>query len=457
MPTRHVLINGDSRNMSRIQDESVELIVTSPPYWQLKDYGSDFQIGFNQSYEDYINHLDLVWSECFRILQPGCRLCINIGDQFARTAYYGRYKIVPIHSDIIRFCETIGFDYMGTIIWQKQTTMHTSGGQKVMGSYPYPRGGIVKVDYEYILLFKKQGKAPSVSNSAKVASRLTDDEWNTYFSSHWTFSGARQSEHIAVFPEELPKRLIKMFSFVGDTVCDPFMGSGTTALAAMNLERNSVGYEINRDFRRYYHEKLTKGDRESVFEFYEDSSVINFEQKLSALPYKFVDIHKLASKVDIKKQTYGSKFEITENEHEKNDAFLKSKVFEKDMTVMVNHARQDLYKKMIETGICYLRAGDSKGSLLVTSGFERLAYVLLHTNGENAQLFKLKTKGHFQIWTRETLQQYGFEPRSAAYYVVLHFDPTKPIAMKSHPNLKEDKNTFRAKIRPLSDFVEVKL
>ena len=456
MPTRHVLINGDSRNMSRIQNESVELIVTSPPYWQLKDYGSDFQIGFNQSYEDYINHLNLVWSECFRILQPGCRLCINIGDQFARTAYYGRYKIVPIHSDIIRFCETIGFDYMGTIIWQKQTTMHTSGGQKVMGSYPYPRGGIVKVDYENILLFKKQGKAPSVNNSAKEASRLTDDEWNTCFSSHWTFPGACQSEHIAVFPEELPKRLIKMFSFVGDTVCDPFMGSGTTALAAMNLERNSVGYEINRDFRRYYHEKLTRGDGESVFEFYEDSSTIDFEQKISALPYKFVDVHKFKNIVDIKKQTYGSKFEITESEREKNDAFLKSNVCDKTMTVMVNHARPDLYKKMIETGICYLRAGDSKGSLLVTPGFERLAYLLLHTNGKNAQLFKLKTKGHFQIWTRETLQQYGFEPRNAAYYVVLHFDPTKPVALNNHPNLKEDKNTFKAKIRPLSDFAGIK-
>jgi site-specific DNA-methyltransferase (adenine-specific) len=456
MPTRHVLINGDSRSMTQIQDESVDLIVTSPPYWQLKDYGSDFQIGFNQSYEDYINHLNLVWSECFRILHLGCRLCINIGDQFARTAYYGRYKIVPIHSEIIRFCETIGFDYMGTIIWQKQTTMHTSGGQKVMGSYPYPRGGIVKVDYENILLFKKQGKAPSVNNFVKDASKLTDEEWNTYFSSHWIFPGARQSEHIAVFPEELPKRLIKMFSFVGDTICDPFMGSGTTALAAMKLERNSVGYEINRDFRRYYHEKLTEGDAEGNFEFFEDSSVIDFEQRLFALPYKFVDVHKLESKVDIKKQTYGSKFEITKSEREKNEAFLKSNVCEKDTTVMVNHTRPDLYKKTIETGICYLRAGDSKGSLLVTPGFERLAYVLLHTNGENAQLFKLKTKGHFQIWTRETLQQYGFEPRNAAYYVVLHFDPTKPITLKKHPNLKEDKNTFRAKIRPLSDFVEIK-
>ncbi|MBR1932826.1 MAG: site-specific DNA-methyltransferase [Prevotella sp.] len=438
--------------MTRIQDESVHLIVTSPPYWQLKDYGSENQIGFNQSYEDYINHLNLVWRECHRILQPGCRLCINIGDQFARTAYYGRYKIVPIHSEIIRFCETIGYDYMGTIIWQKQTTMHTSGGQKVMGSYPYPRNGIVKVDYENILLFKKQGKAPTADKHVRDVSKLTDEEWHTYFSSHWIFPGARQSEHIAVFPEELPKRLIKMFSFVGDTVCDPFMGSGTTALAAMRLERNSVGYEINRDFRRYYHEKLSKADKGNIFEFYEDNCAIDFEQLLLVLPYKFVDVHKIESKIDFKKQTYGSKFELTDSEYEKNKAFLKTDD-KKVATVIINHARPALYQKMIETGICYLRAGDSKGSLLVSSGFERLNYVLLHTNGENTQLFKLKTCGHFQIWTRETLQQYGFAPSTASYYIVLHFDSTKPIVMKHCPELKEGGHTFTARIRPLSDFV----
>ncbi len=458
MSTHHILINGDSRNMSQIQNESVGFIVTSPPYWQLKDYGTDRQIGFNQSYEDYINHLNLVWSECYRILQPGCRLCINIGDQFARTAYYGRYKIVPIHSEIIRFCETVGFDYMGTIIWQKQTTMHTTGGQRVMGSYPYPRGGIVKVDYENILLFKKQGKALSVDKSAREASKLTDEEWNTYFSSHWNFPGAKQAEHIAVFPEELPKRLIKMYSFVGDTVCDPFMGSGTTALAAMKLERNSVGYEINREFRRYYHEKLTKNGNDSHFEFYEDNNTINADELIERLPYKFVDVHKIERQVDVKQQTYGSKFVIDEGEKAKNQDFLNSEGATRmeEPTVMVNHARPDLYKRMIETGICYLRAGDSKGSLLVTPGFERLNYVLLHTNGANAQLFKLKTKGHFQIWTRETLQQYGFEPRSASYYVVLHFDASKPIPLKHHPNLKEDKYTFKAKIKPLSEFIGIK-
>lgn len=142
--TRHTLINGDSRNLSLIPNESVQLIITSPPYWQLKDYGDDRQIGFHDNYESYINNLNMVWSECNRVLHDGCRLCINIGDQFARSVYYGRYKVIPIRTEIIRFCESIGMDYMGAIIWQKRTTMNTTGGGAVMGSFPYPRNGYFK-------------------------------------------------------------------------------------------------------------------------------------------------------------------------------------------------------------------------------------------------------------------------------------------------------------------------
>ena len=140
--------------MSELPDSSVHLVVTSPPYWQLKDYGHDGQIGFDDSYEAYINNLNLVWNECHRVLHPGCRLCVNIGDQFARAVYYGRYKVIPIRTEITKFCETLGFDYMGAIIWQKATTCNTTGGATVMGSFPYPRNGIVKIDYEFILLFK---------------------------------------------------------------------------------------------------------------------------------------------------------------------------------------------------------------------------------------------------------------------------------------------------------------
>lgn len=298
-PTVHKLINGDSRCMSLIPDCSVQLIVTSPPYWQLKDYGSDEQIGFNDTYEQYINSLNLVWSECYRVLSNGCRLCINVGDQFARSVYYGRYKVIPIHSEIIRFCETIGFDYMGSIVWQKPTNMHTTGGQKVMGSYPYPRNGIVKFDFEHILLFKKLGNAPLVNNSVRKQSVLTDEEWQSYFSSHWTFGGARQDRHIAVFPEELPKRLIKMYSFVGDTVLDPFIGSGTTALAARNLGRNSIGYEINSNFLGYYREKVTKTE-ECTFYYEVDDKRIDIDSAINRLPYRFIDVHKFNKQVDVK-------------------------------------------------------------------------------------------------------------------------------------------------------------
>ena len=455
MLTKHHLINGDSRNMSHIQNESVHLIVTSPPYWQLKDYGTYNQIGFNDTYESYINNLNLVWKECHRILMPGCRLCINIGDQFARSAYYGRYKVVPIHSEIIRFCETIGFDYMGSIVWQKPTSMHTTGGEKVMGSYPYPRGGIVKIDFEHILLFKKLGKAPKPSLRTKEESALTMEEWNEYFSSHWTFSGAKQNRHIAVFPEELPKRLIKMFSFVGDMVCDPFMGSGTTALAAANLGRNSIGYELNKDFRAFYKEKVIDGciDTQSDYSFSEDNSFLDYQSAIDSLPYCYVDLHKIDKQVDVKAHNYGSKFEV--NASIKNEIKEKSDVAaisaNTKPTVLINHARASLKKLMIEKGICYLRAGDSKGSVLVTPGFERMQFILLHTNGEDAHLFKLKNKGSFQIWTKENLEQIGFSPAHAAYYVVLQFDNSKELEVRTNWKINERYNTFKARIAELNE------
>ena len=171
--TQHKIIFGDSRKMAMVADESVQLIITSPPYWQLKDYGTDNQIGFNDSYEEYINNLNLVWQECYRVLAPGCKLCINIGDQFARSVYYGRYKVIPIRTEIIRFCETLGMDYMGAIIWQKATTMNTSGGGAIMGSFPYPRNGILKMDYEFILLFKKLGNPPKPTSEQKKLSVIS--------------------------------------------------------------------------------------------------------------------------------------------------------------------------------------------------------------------------------------------------------------------------------------------
>ncbi|MCL4458145.1 MAG: thermonuclease family protein [Nitrospirae bacterium] len=306
------IILGDSRNMSELKDESLHLVITSPPYWQLKDYGNGNQIGFNDSYEDYINNLNLVWKECYRVLHNGCRLCVNIGDQFARSVYYGRYKIIPIREEIIRFCETIGFDYMGAIIWQKVTTCNTTGGATIMGSFPYPRNGIIKLDYEFILIFKKLGDPPKVSRDIKEKSKLTTEEWNEYFYGHWNFPGERQDKHLAMFPEELPKRLIKMFSFVGDTVLDPFLGSGTTCLAAKNLNRNSIGYEINKDFLPAIKGKI-KGDISIVKQ---EKTGIDFKKEIQKLPYIFKDPVKFDKKIDPKKLKFGSKIDNSDAQRE---------------------------------------------------------------------------------------------------------------------------------------------
>ena len=338
MQTQHTIINGDSRCMKELQDKSVHLVITSPPYWQLKDYGSDEQIGFNDSYESYINNLSLVWKECYRVLNNGCRLCVNIGDQFARSVYYGRYKVIPIRTEIIKFCESIGFDYMGAIIWQKKTTTNTTGGASIMGSFPFPRNGILSIDYEFILLFKKLGTPKRPEKEIKELSRITKDEWKTYFSGHWNFGGAKQDGHIAMFPEELPKRLIKMFSFVGDTVIDPFLGSGTTTLAAKNIGRNSVGYEINHEFIPFIKKKLQVNQSElfgAKYEFTTQGVIdIDFDQEISKLPYIFKDFHAFDKKIDPKKLQFGSKIDKNSNHREKY--FSVKKIVSPELLVLSN-------------------------------------------------------------------------------------------------------------------------
>jgi site-specific DNA-methyltransferase (adenine-specific) len=337
MAQLHRIIIGDSRRMTEVEDESVHLIITSPPYWQLKDYGEEHQIGFHQSYEDYINNLNLVWNECGRVLHNGCRLCINIGDQFARAVYYGRYKVIPIRTEMIKFCESAGFDYLGAIIWQKVTTTHTTGGATIMGSFPYPRNGILKLDYEFILIFKKQGKGPKVAKEVKEKSKLTTKEWNEYFSGHWNFAGEKQNEHLAMFPVELPSRLIKMFSFTGETVLDPFAGSGTTNLAAGKLERNSIGYEINSEFREIIDKKLaeiTDDSRNEIEYLTQEQQDINFNVEFKRLPYIFHDPVKFDKKVDPREMRFGSKID---NSHAILDEYHRVKeIISPEMLILDN-------------------------------------------------------------------------------------------------------------------------
>ncbi len=343
MKNRHQIINGDSRSMTELEDRSVQLAVTSPPYWQLKHYGSHNEVGFNDTYEEYINHLNLVWAETYRVLDDGCRLCVNIGEQYARAVYYGRYKVIPIRTEIIKFCETIGFDYMGAIIWQKVATTNTSGGATIMGSFPYPRNGILKLDYEFILIFKKDGKPlHEPSPEQKARSKMTIEEWNTYFSGHWNFTGEKQNKHLAMFPVELPRRLIKMFTFAGDTVLDPFLGSGTTSLAALELNRHSVGYEINDEFIPVIEEKMGQGNFEVIKQ---NQSKKSFSHAINKLPYIFKDPSPLQIQVDPKALSFGSK--IDKNSGKYRETYYTVKEIQSPNRLVVQNKKERLTVELI--------------------------------------------------------------------------------------------------------------
>ena len=258
--TRHDVRIGDSRRMTDLDDETIDLAITSPPYWCIKDYGHEGQIGYQQTYEEYLESLRQVMAEVLRVLRPGCRFAVNIGDQYLRASEHGRYRIQPIPADLTLLGRDLGFDFMGSIIWKKISTTHTSGGGQLMGSIYYPRDGQITYEHEYILLFRKQGKWRRPSPEIKEQSRLTKEERLQWFRGVWEdVLPDRQRGHVAMFPVELPRRLIKMYSFWGETVLDPFLGSGTTSLAAALEGRNSVGYEINPEFEELIRRKLDRG------------------------------------------------------------------------------------------------------------------------------------------------------------------------------------------------------
>ena len=251
--------------MEELDDNSIQLIITSPPYGKIKDYGSEEQIGFYDSFEEYFKRLKNVWAECYRVLEPQCRMVINIGDQYLRTAKFGRYRILSIASKIIEDCSKLGFDFLGDVIWQKISTTNTSGGGSLMGSVYYPRNGLVTFDYEHILIFKKyEGKIKKIDLQIKELSKIPLSEWKKWYTGHWKFPGIIQKEHIAMFPEELPYRIIRMFSYIGDNVLDPFVGSGTTLKVAKALFRKGIGYETNHGFKRIIENKIYEAN-EGIF------------------------------------------------------------------------------------------------------------------------------------------------------------------------------------------------
>lgn len=255
--TRHLIYIADARQMPELSDASVQLVVTSPPYWSIKDYGHIGQIGYGQDYEAYLEAMREVLSGCYRTLCPGCRMAVNVGDQFLRASEHGRYRVLPLGADLTAKGQEVGFDFMGSIIWRKVTTTKPSGGGQWMGSVYFPRDGQITYEHEYILIFRKPGKAPRPSEAARERSRLTKEQRSQWFRGVWTdLPAERQNGHGAMFPVELPRRLIKMYSFWGETVLDPFLGSGTTCLAAGLEGRSCIGYEINRDFAEVIAGKL---------------------------------------------------------------------------------------------------------------------------------------------------------------------------------------------------------
>ena len=249
MNTNHKIIIGDSQHMDEIKDESINLIVSSPPYFAWKNYSSlENDLENAETYEDYVGMLQNVLQECYRVLAPDGRMCIIIDDKHTNLKTEGINKNRATHARIILMCEEMELIYKDIIIWAKARAGHASGGANYMlGSFPYPPNIPLVNWFEYILVFRKTGKR-KVSKYIKEESKLGWEEFKWASQSIWYITGKHHDSHPAVFPEKIPFRLIKLFSFVDDIVLDPFLGIGTTMKVARQLGRNSIGYEINEKF-----------------------------------------------------------------------------------------------------------------------------------------------------------------------------------------------------------------
>jgi DNA modification methylase len=252
VPTSHHLYLGDARKMTGLAPNSVHLVVTSPPYWSLKEYrNSEGQMGHIKDYDEFISELDKVWSHSFRALVPGGRLVCVVGDVcLSRRKNGGRHTVVPLHASIQEHCRRIGFDNLAPIIWHKisNAVYEVENGSSFLGK-PYEPNSVIKNDVEFILMERKPGGYRTPDVAARVLSVISAENHQKWFQQIWTgVTGASTRNHPAPYPLELAERLIRMFSFVGDTVLDPFMGTGTTTVAAAKTGRNSVGFEIDEHY-----------------------------------------------------------------------------------------------------------------------------------------------------------------------------------------------------------------
>jgi len=281
IPTHHDLFRADSRRLSFIPDESVHLVVTSPSYWTLKKYRDhEDQLGSIEDYESFLKELDKVWEHCYRALVPGGRVVCVVGDVcLSRRKNKGRHTVIPLHASIQEHCRNIGYDNLAPIIWYKIANAQyeaNGNGAGFLGK-PYEPNGVIKNDIEYILMERKHGSYRKPSLATRVLSVISDEDHKQWFQSIWSgITGASTRSHPAPYPEELAERLIRMFSFVGDVVLDPFMGTGTTIVAAAKWGRNSIGIELDPQYFESA-EKRIHNTTNSLFSYVEINATTSKE------------------------------------------------------------------------------------------------------------------------------------------------------------------------------------
>lgn len=261
--TRHTVHLGDARDLSWIPDGSVDLVVTSPPYWTLKKYEDRTgQLGEIEQYQAFLTELDKVWAGCERVLVEGGRICCVVGDVCIPRKREGRHYVMPLHADIQVRARALGLDCLTPILWHKIANGVTEAKGNGAGFYgkPFQPGAVVKNDVEYILFLRKPGEYRKTTMLQKALSLLTKEEMQAWFCSFWTdIKGASTRDgHPAPYPPELAERLIRMFSFAGDTVLDPFLGTGSTTIAAIRAGRNSIGNEIEPKYLKLARDRIKK-------------------------------------------------------------------------------------------------------------------------------------------------------------------------------------------------------
>ena len=264
--TTQRLIQADARHLEFLPDESVHLVVTSPPYWILKRYNEHpGQLGHVTDYDQFLGDLSLVWEHVYRLLVPGGRLVCVVGDVCLSRRKHGRHVVVPLHADICVSCRKIGFDNLNPIIWHKisNASYEVANGGRFLGK-PYEPNAIIKNDIEFILMQRKPGGYRSPTPQQRKLSRISKKDFPEWFRQFWTMSGASTRKHPAPFPLELASRLVRMFSFYGDTVLDPFVGTGTTMVAALRADRSSIGIDIDQEYCRMAAQRL-KAETATLF------------------------------------------------------------------------------------------------------------------------------------------------------------------------------------------------